>query len=57
MTRDEKEILIENLDDVAVQPDEFMTLVEMEAYVKGFRNARDVFMDTIDQVYRTTKTD
>lgn len=57
MTRDEKEILIENLDDVAVQPDEFMTLVEIEAYVKGFRNARDVFMDTIDQVYRTTKTD
>lgn len=57
MTRDEKEILIENLDDVAVQPNEFMTLVEIEAYVKGFRNARDVFMDTIDQVYRTTKTD
>ena len=57
MTRDEKEILIENLDDVAVQPDEFMTLIEIEAYVKGFRNARDVFMDTIDQVYRTTKTD
>lgn len=57
MTRDEKEILIENLDDVAVQPNEFMTLVEIEAYVKGFRNARDVFMDTIDQVYRATKTD
>ena len=57
MTRDEKEILIENLDDVAVQPNEFMTLVEIEAYVKGFRNARDVFIDTIDQVYRATKTD
>ena len=57
MTRDEKELLIENLDDVAVQPNEFMTLVEIEAYVKGFRNARDVFMDTIDQVYRATKTD
>lgn len=57
MTRDEKETLIKNLDNVAVQPDEFMTLTEMESYVKGFRDARDAFMDTIDQVYRTNKSD
>ena len=55
MTIEEKEVMIEHLDNIAVQIDEFMTLTEMEAYIKGFRNARDAFMDTVDQVYRNNK--
>lgn len=57
MTKEERVTIIDSIDDIAVHPEEFMTLTEIEAYVRGFRDARNCFVDTIDDIYRTNKTD
>ena len=57
MTKEERVTIIDSIDDIAVHPEEFMTLTEIEAYVRGFRDARNCFVYTIDDIYRTNKTD
>ena len=57
MTREEKETIMHDVDEVAIQPEEPMNLVEMKAYVKGYEDARNAFMDLIYKCYRIMKTD
>lgn len=57
MTREEKESIFMDFDDVTIEPSEPMNLSEMKAYVKGFEDARNAFFDSVDKCYRSMKTD
>ena len=57
MTREEKEIIFDNCNNVLIKPDEPMNLTEMKAYVKGFEDARNALFDSVDTCYRNMKTD
>lgn len=57
MTREEKERIFDNCNNVSIEPDEPMNLTEMKAYVKGFEDARNALFDSVDTCYRNMKTD
>lgn len=57
MTREEKEIIINDIDGVNIQPEEPMNLMEMKAYVKGYEDAINASKDSLDMCYRSMKTD
>ena len=57
MTREEKESIFMDFDDVTIEPSDPMNLSEMKAYVKGFEDARNAFFDSVDKCYRSMKTD
>lgn len=57
MTREEKETIFDNCNNVSIEPDEPMNLTEMKAYVKGFEDARNAIFDSVDTCYRNMKTD
>ena len=57
MTREEKETIFDNCNNVSIEPDEPMNLTEMKAYVKGFEDARNALFDSVDTCYRNMKTD
>ena len=57
MTREEKETIFDNCNNVSIEPDEPMNLTEMKAYVKGFEDARNALFDSVDMCYRNMKTD
>ncbi|MCI6535092.1 MAG: hypothetical protein SOV77_09030 [Lachnospiraceae bacterium] len=57
MTREEKETIMNDIDGVTIQPGEAMNLTEIKAYVKGYEDSRNAFMDSLDKCYRSMKTD
>lgn len=57
MTREEKEIIFNDFNGIAIEPNEPMNLTEMKAYVKGFEDARNALFDSVDKCYRSMKTD
>lgn len=57
MTREEKECIFNEFDGVAIEPNEPMNLTEMKAYVKGFEDARNALLDSVDKCYRSMKDD
>lgn len=57
MTAEEMRTIFENMNDVVIQPEIPMTLIEMQAYLKGLEDARNAMFDSIDSCYRSMKTD
>ena len=57
MTREEKERIFDNCNNVSIEPNEPMNLTEMKSYVKGFEDARNALFDSVDTCYRNMKTD
>ena len=57
MTRNELDFIYKKIDDVSIQPDGPMNLEEIKAYVKGYEDARNALLDTVDKCYRDTKSD
>ena len=54
MTTAEKETLYNDINNASIQFGELMTLDEAKAYIKGFEDARNVCMDSIDKCYRNS---
>lgn len=57
MTRDEKEYIYDEIDNVAVLPSSPMNLEELEAYVEGYKDARNAFLNKLEECYFNVKTD
>ena len=57
MTKDEKEYIYDEIDNVAVLPSKPMNLEELEAYVEGYKDARNAFLDKFEECYLNVKTD
>lgn len=57
MTRDERDALIEKVNNVAIEPSEAMNINDMKYFVKGYELAHLNFCDAIDYTYRDMKTD
>ena len=57
MTRNELDFICKKIDDVSVKPDVPMNFEEIKAYVKGYEDARNALLDTVDKCYRDTKSD
>ena len=49
MTKDEKEYIYDEIDNVAVLPSRPMNLEELEAYVEGYKDARNAFLDKLGE--------
>lgn len=57
MTKDEKEYIYDEIDNVVVLPSRPMNLEELEAYVEGYKDARNAFLDKFEECYFSVKTD
>ena len=57
MTREELDSIIRKVDETAVLPNEPMTLNDMKTYLRGFEDARNAMLDSVDACYREMKTD
>ena len=57
MTKGEKEYIYDEIYNVTVLPSRPMNLEELEAYVEGYKNARNAFLDKCEECYFNVKTD
>lgn len=57
MTKGEKEYIYDEIDNVTVLPSRPMNLEELEAYVDDYKNARNAFLDKLEECYFNVKTD
>ena len=57
MTKGEKEYIYDEIDNVTVLPSRPMNFEELEAYVEGYKDARNAFLDKLEECYFNVKTD
>ena len=57
MTKGEKEYIYDEIDNVTVLPSRPMNLEELEAYIEGYKDARNAFLDKFEECYFNVKTD
>ena len=57
MTKCEKEYIYDEIDNVTVLPSRPMNLEELEAYVEGYKDSRNAFLDKFEKCYFNVKTD
>lgn len=51
MTKEERDKIVNEMinefDESIIQPDELMSVLEMKAYLKGFKDAKKAFLDLL----------
>ena len=57
MTREERNKIKIDFDEVPIEPEEPMNIIGMQYYVKGLQDARMAMLDSVERSYRMMKTD